>query len=295
MSTSINRIRPQSIVRAFAAVAIMGMVAVAPAVTAATSSGTGDAAAFLDVLKASVKAENAKDAKTFLKLWTDKGLAAYDVGTRAEIAAGKSDSFGADPGTLVHVGTPVITGSTATVDIQATVGTATFAQPIYLVAFKGVKQAGGWLLDGFEFKGSPPPPAGTDVVQVTAVNYAFSLDKTTAKRNLAFHFVNKGSEAHELTFFKTPKGVTFAQALVALQNVDGHELKTIPAGYQVNHIGFAEPGQSNDVTFAAPLAAGDYALVCYIPKGGMDTHGNPKDPKGTPHVKLGMITILHVV
>lgn len=265
--------------------------------TAATTrnSRAADADAFLNVLKASAKAENAKDAKTFLKLWTDKGLSAYDVGSRRDIAAGKSDNFGADPGTVVRYGEPVITAETATVDIEATVGTSRFAQPIYLVSFKGLKQNGKWLLDGFEFKGSPPPPAGTDVVQVTSLNFAFSLNKTTAKRNVAFHFVNKTTEAHEMTFFKTPTGGTLAQAKKALENVDGHELKVIPAGYQVNHIGYAEPGQTNDITFAAPRIAGDYAIVCLIPRGGMDDHGNPKDPKAIPHVKLGMISLLHVV
>ena len=265
------------------------------AALAATTRSAADADAFLSVLKASGKAENAKDAKAFLALWTDKGLSQYDVGSRSDIAAGKSENFGAEPGTLLSQGKPVITGSTATVDIQVTVGTSTFAQPVYLVAFKGLKQNGKWLINGFEFKGSPPPPAGTDVVQVTALNYAFSLNKTTAKRNLAFHFVNKTTESHEMTFFKTPTGVTLAQAKKALENVDGHELKPIPAGYKVNHIGYSEPGQINDITFAAPLAPGDYAIVCYLPKGGMDDHGNPKDPKATSHVKLGMITLLHVV
>ena len=266
------------------------------AMAATTSSSTAaDAASFLNVLKAGAKAENAKDAKTFLKLWTDKGLSEYDVGSRSDIAAGKSDNFGAEPATVLNYGKPVITAKTATVDIQVAVGAGTFAQPVYLVTFKGLKQNGKWLLNGFEFKGSPPPPAGTDIVQVTAVNYAFSLNKTTAKRNLGFHLVNKTTEAHEITFFKTPTGVTLAQALTALENVDGRELKPIPAGYQVNHIGFAEPGQTNDITFAAPLAPGDYAIVCYIPKGGMDDHGDPKDPKAVPHVKLGMITLLHVI
>lgn len=268
-------------------------VSIRPAI-AATNSGAADAAALLKVLKASVKAENAKDAKAFLKLWTDKGLSEYDVGSRSDVAAGKSENFGAEPASVLDYGTPVITADTATVDVQATVGASTFAQPVYLVSFKGLKQNGTWLLNGFEFKGSPAPPAGTDVVQVTALNYAFSLSKTTAKRNMALHFVNKGTEAHEITFFKTPPKVTLAQAKAALENVDGHELKVIPRGYQVNHIGYAEPGQTNDVTFAAPLARGDYAIVCFIPKGGMDDHGDPKDPKGVPHVKLGMIALLHV-
>ena len=54
-------------------------------------------------------------------------------------------------------------------------------------------------------------------------------------------------------------------------------------------------GQTLDITFAAPLAPGDYAIVCYLSKGGMDEHGEPKDPTGAPHAKLGMISLLHVV
>ncbi len=285
------RIRPVVVMSILTASTFSGY-----AMAATTSSSTAaDAASFLNVVKASAKAQDAKDAKTFLKLWTDKGLSEFDVGSRSDVAAGKSDNFGADPATVLNYGTPVITAKTATVDIQVTLGASTFARPVYLISFKGLKQNGKWLINGFEFKGSPPPPAGTDIVQVTALNYAFSLNKTTAKGNLAFHFVNKTTEAHEITFFKTPSGVTLAQAKTALENVDGHELKPIPAGYQVNHISYAEPGQTSDITFAAPLAPGDYAIVCYIPKGGTDDHGNPKDPKAVPHVKLGMITLLHVV
>lgn len=263
---------------------------------ATTSAGAAaDVTAFVNVLKASIKAENAKDVKAFLKLWTDKGLAEYDTGSRSEIETGKSDNFGTDLITYVNYSKPVITAGTASIDIQATVGARTFAQSVFLVSFKGLKKDGTWLINGFEFKGGPPPPPGTDVVQVSSLNYAFSLNKTTAKRNLGFRFVNKTTEAHEITLFKTPRGVTLAQAKKALENVDGKELKVIPAGYQVSHISYAQPGQTLDITFAAPLAPGDYAIVCYLPKGGMDEHGTPKDAKGTPHAKLGMISLLQVV
>lgn len=278
-----------SIVRAATIAPFRGATAVTT-----SASPTADVTAFLNVLKASIKAENAKNAKAFLKLWTDKGLQEYDTGSRSEIESGKSDNFGTDLITYVNYGKPVITAESATIDIQATVGASTFAQALFLVSFKGLKKDGSWLINGFEFKGSPPPPPGTDVVLVTALNYAFSVNKTTAKRNVGFRFVNKTNEAHEITLFKTPKGLTIAGAKKALENVDGKELKAIPAGYQVSHISYAEPGQTLDITFAAPLAAGDYVIVCYLPKGGMDEHGEPKDPKGAPHVKLGMISLLRV-
>ncbi len=36
-----------------------------------------------------------------------------------------------------------------------------------------------------------------------------------------FHFVNKTTEAHEMTFFETPTGVTLAQAKTALEIIAG--------------------------------------------------------------------------
>ena len=35
----------------------------------------------------------------------------------------------------------------------------------------------------------------------------------------------------------------------------------------VDHITFAEPGQTVDFQFAEPLAPGRYIIVCYIPRG----------------------------
>lgn len=114
----------------------------AAALATATSTSAADADALLKIVKASVKAENAKDTTTFLKLWTDKGLAEYDVGSRADVAAGKSDNFGAEPARVLKYGTPTITGNTATVELQVLVGERTFAQPLYLIALKGLKRNG---------------------------------------------------------------------------------------------------------------------------------------------------------
>src|SRR5688500_15212947 len=65
-------------------------------------------------VRAAVEAENAKDSKTFLAMWTDKGLESYDIGSRAEVEAGKSENFGSDKVTIVDLETPEVTGTTAT-------------------------------------------------------------------------------------------------------------------------------------------------------------------------------------
>lgn len=259
------------------------------------TEATGEAKAFLDVVKASIKAENAKDVDAFLALWTDEGLEEYDVGSREDVKAGKSENFGTDPIEVTRYGTPKIDGNAAMVDIEAIVGEPGFAAPVYLVTLEGVKHDGDWMLNGFEFKGGPPPGEDATVVDVKAIDYAFQLSGTTAPADepLAFKFSNGGKEQHELTMFKAPGEVTLDEAKAVLENVDGSELEDIPDGYEAAHVSFVEVGQTQNVTFAEPLDAGTYVLACYIPQGGFGDEG-PVNPDGKPHIQLGMINLLTV-
>ena len=258
------------------------------------SGGSTEANAFLDVVRASIAAENAKDAKAFLALWTDEGLEEYDVGSREDVLAGKSENFGTDKIEVTRYGTPEVEGDRATVDVEAVVGKRNFATPIYQVALEGVRQDGEWLLNGFEFKGGPPPGDDATVIDVTAIDYAFQLsDASPSAGKIAFEFTNKGKEQHELAMFKAPAGVTLDKAKADLENVDGSELEELPAGYEAAHVSFVEVDQSQNVTFADELAAGSYVLACYIPQGGFGDEG-PVNPDGKPHIQLGMINILTV-
>lgn len=259
------------------------------------ASGGGEASGFADAVKASLKAENAKDADAFLALWTDDGLAEYDSGTREEIASGKSENFGVSTITITKMGEAKLDGNTATVVVDATTdeGEETFATPLFRAVFKGMKDGGDWKINGFEFTGSPPPGPDADVVRVTAREYQFDLDKTTASGEVAFRFINAGKEQHEISLYKAPDGITVDEAKVALQDVDGSELEDIPDGYEVAHVGFAEVGQESDITFAEPLPTGDYVLTCYIPQGGFGENG-PVNPEGRAHIQLGMLALLTV-
>lgn len=262
------------------------------------AAGGGDAPnaeakAFLDTVKAGIRAENAKDAEAFLALWTDNGLEQYDVGTREDVASGKSENFGTDKVEVTEYGTPEIEGDTAIVELQAIVGEHTFATPVHQVTLEGVKRGGRWRLDGFEFMGSPPPPDGATIIDVTAIDYAFQLSEATVSADdpIAFRFRNGGTEQHELTMFKAPDGTEVDAAKADLENVDGSELADIPDGYEAAHVSFVEVGQSQDVTFAANLEAGTYVLACYLPQGGFGPEG-PINADGTPHIQLGMINLL---
>lgn len=245
-------------------------------------------------IRKSVAAENAKDADTFLPLWTDKGLKDYDVGSRQDVKSGSSENFGSDRVMPVKFSRTSISGDTASSTVDALVGEHKFAKPLFRVKIALVRQGEKWRIDGFEFLGGPPPPAGATVVDVEAVDYAFAVQPGQAPGNLAFKFTNTGKEHHEMSFFKAPPGVDATAAKGALENIDGRELRPLPAGYEAEHLTFAEPGKSVDVSFAEPIGAGNYYLVCYVPQGGFTEEGQPKNPQGTPHVKLGMISQLSV-
>jgi hypothetical protein len=277
-------------------VAMAGLVACGDDDDTDTASGgaSADATEFLDVVKASLEAENAKDTDAFLALWTDKGLEEYDVGSRQELEAGESENFGSEKIDVRRYGTPEVDGDTASVEVDATVGEHGFVMPLYRVVFSGVNQGEAWKLDGFEFKGGPPPADDATVVALKAMDYAFQLSEATVPPGeVAFDFSNAGKEQHELTMFKAPDGVALDDAKATLENVDGSELEDIPDGYEAAHVGFLEVDQNQSVAFAEPLAAGTYVLACYIPQGGFGDEG-PVNPEGKPHIQLGMINLLTV-
>jgi len=258
-----------------------------------TDGLTDDQKAVQAVVRASLDAENAADAAAFLALWTDTGLESYDVGSRDELLAGENPDFGSEDFEIVAFGDTTVTADAATVVVDAARQGASFAKPIFRVTFDAVRTEGAWLLDGFEFLGGPPPAAGTEVVDIEGKEYAFAVATTEFSGDVAFRFTNAGTEQHEISFYKGPDGIDLLSAKAALENVDGSELTDLPEGYQAEHIAFTEPGGSQDIVFADPLASGTYIFTCYIPEGGFGEQG-PVNPEGKAHIQLGMISVITV-
>jgi hypothetical protein len=255
--------------------------------TTKDDKGGDDAKAVENTVRQSQDAENAGDAEKFLALWTDKGLEEYDLGSREEIQKGEAE-LSAEKVEILSLSNTKVDGDKATTVARAT-PEFQVAKVLYQATFSLVNEDGKWLIDGFEFVGSPPPAEGTPVVGINGVEYGFVLDKAEFAGDTAFKFTNSGKQQHEIAMFKGPDGVDIGTAKTALENVDGGELNNIPAGYQVDHIGFAEPGDSVDITFAEPLPAGTYVIACYIPDGGFNEEFEPVNPDGKPHIQLGMI------
>lgn len=248
------------------------------------SSRADDQLAIEETLNAIVEAEKAGDAEGFLDLVTDSGLEAFEYGSREEILAGTS-GFGEDPAEAIEVGDPEIDGDTAVVsaDIKAGLG-------LYRLDMALVRDGDRWLVDGFEFLGSPPPGPDTSVVEIMAGDYAFTFDRAeTTSGDFAIKFINNGTNAHEMSLFEAPAEATVPEAQAALANVDGSSLENVPEPYQVvDHLTFAEPGQEMDFVFFDPLPPGHYFVACFIPEG-VRSEADFETATGKPHIQLGMI------
>lgn len=263
-----------------------------------SASGSGDAtsgsAADVErVVREALEAENDGDGKAFVALFTDKGLEEYDSGTREEISSGESENFGQEKLELIDLSNTEVDGEGATTDVEVAPEEFSVAQVLFLATFSLVQEGDEWLIDGFEFKGSPAPGDDATVLDVKAQDYAFAVSDAEAPGDVAFTFQNVGKEQHEMTLFRAPDGTDLAKAKAALETLDGQELEDLPDGYEADHVSFVEVDQKVDVAFAEPLEEGTYFMVCYIPQGGFGEEG-PVNPEGKPHVALGMIAPLTI-
>ena len=116
-------------------------------------------------------------------------------------------------------------------------------------------------------------------VVVTATDFAFQAPDTIPAGLAMFHLVNKGPSLHHLDLVQMDSGKTLADLLPALKNPGP------PPGW-VHFVGGpnAVPPTGVDTSVAyATLAAGNYALLCFVP-----------DSAGRPHFALGMARALVV-
>ena len=125
----------------------------------------------------------------------------------------------------------------------------------------------------------PVPSGAAAVGSVTfeAIDYGFKGPDTLPAGVVTIKIVNNGKELHHVQLLRLADGKTAADFGAALK-ADGHPPTWISFRGGPNA---AEGGATVESTVA--LEPGNYVLICLIP-----------DPKGTPHVALGMIKALTV-
>jgi hypothetical protein len=122
------------------------------------------------------------------------------------------------------------------------------------------------------------------VAHDNASHMYFRVTGTPHAGRIAMHFVNRGRYAHEMALLRLKKHATLAQFKKALQQPDpetaANKLVVNPDG-EITGPALLGPGLSE--TVYAPLKAGRYVMICFLP-----------GPNGMPHAMMGMVAGLHV-
>jgi hypothetical protein len=130
--------------------------------------------------------------------------------------------------------------------------------------------------------------ANANAVRVVAhdnsAHMYFRISGTPHAGQVAMHFVNRGRYAHEMSLLQLKEHATLSQFKKAMQQPDAEtaaaKLVVDPEG---EITGPALIGPGLDETVYAPLRAGRYVVVCFLP-----------GPDGMPHAMMGMIAGLRV-
>jgi hypothetical protein len=137
--------------------------------------------------------------------------------------------------------------------------------------------------------GTAPIRANDNLVRIVAHDSGSHMSFTVTGRPhaglVAMRFVNRGHVAHEVDLAQMKKGVHLSDVRAALHSPKGeaaaakllvHPERSI-TGPDLLSAGKAE-------TVYAPLHAGRYIVVCFLP-----------GPDGMPHALMGMISAMHVL
>ena len=131
---------------------------------------------------------------------------------------------------------------------------------------------------GDETGGGEDADAAPSQVTVVAQDYSFEAPTTMEGGVVELEMDNQGAEDHHVQFARLNEGVTFEDFTGAFQQGEDAALPLITFE---GGVGTAAPGNTASAT--TDLAAGDYALICFV--AGAD---------GVPHAAKGMIMPLEV-
>ena len=216
--------------------------------------------------RAAVKAWNDKNIAGFLAGWTDAGLMQEFEAPRAELAKFLGEFIGDPPIVLRSITNVTQSASTASARVELAFGAIIEPSQVGFALKDGV-----WQLDSFVDQPAAIP-AGVTAVDLSLQEYAFVYNKAAAAGgNIAFRVKNTGKEDHEVGLVKLAAGVNIFDAIQSENEPEGIEMIGFGGPY--------DPGQETTVVFTQALAAGRYALVCFI-----------ESPAGVPHAFLGMLS-----
>lgn len=245
------------------------------ATAAATQEVSAEEEAVQQVIADAFEKWNADDLEGFVTYFTDEGLISSfggGEGTVEDATASLESILGTqDLGNQTFLDTTV-TGDTATADTTFSLGSILLHSKFGLVQVDG-----DWKLNSEESNLPVDVPAGTTVVPVDMNEFAYGVDINPiveATGPFALEANNVGKQAHMLGLARVPADANIDELL--LQD-DPEGVEFIGGGDEV------QPGDSSNIVFVAPLDAGRYIMVCFLP----DTDDTSEE--GSFHYEKGMV------
>jgi hypothetical protein len=245
----------------------------------AGASTSNDEQAIETTIRNVVAAFNSANTEEFLKYWTDAGLE-DEFGVTPDAVRQNAAEFFSDapPGglRLADFKSADVDGDKATAVFDFV-----FAQTLAPQEYSLVNQSNVWKINQTE-PGEIDIPSGTTAVPLELEDFAFSFDEAEIEDgDVAFQVTNSGEQPHEVVILSVPDGFT-VETLLSEQSQD------LPAG--VEFVGFLNPigpNESANMVFEAPLPAGSYMMVCFLP----DTS---QGEDGPPHAVEGMVSTFQI-
>lgn len=256
----------------------------------ATPEGTGDetgspidsgdlptAEALQAFFEAAVEMKNGGDAAGFVTLFSDKGLAEFTGDTvtpTAELREQTVESLATGGPTITVTSVENIEPYERNIglDVNSAQGRVLVREYFELLPYEG-----SYLIDAY-LLGSPDVPKGVTSVNTSATEFAYEFlsGDPNGDGNIAFVLTNNGQQPHEIVLMKVAEEPTLDDLVDIAVNSDPNDL---PAEIE-EFVGrtFADPAATSTLAFAEPLAAGRYALMCFI----------PDDADDVPHASKGM-------
>jgi len=243
-----------------------------------TQAQTDPEADIEDVIEGMLAAWNGADADAFGAFFTDEGIVSLAVSNGAppettpeQARAGTADRVGDPPIELIEVKDLTVSGNTGSALLVLNAGGTLTGDHLEFT-----KVGSEWLVSQYTGNAEAvAPPAGYESVSVEMADYQFNFDSDALAPgdDIALVAENVGNEPHEVVFFKLPQDLDLEAAL-------GSEEEP-----PVEFLGatFAPPGEQAPAMLVDSLAAGRYAMVCFI-----------ETADGTPHWQLGMLADFQV-
>jgi uncharacterized protein (TIGR02246 family) len=216
---------------------------------------------------------NANDVEAFAALFTDDGLnSAFGDGgnaPREEIVASLEGQIG-DGAIEIREIAPELTDPGADVTVLWLSG-----HLLESYRFSLLLEDDAWKIDAQE-ELPVEVPVGAKVVNVDLTEFAFDFDtsQVTSDEVVIFEGHNAGTQPHHMVLAKIPEDANLDELLASEEEPPGVE--DIGGGPP-----FA-PGETSTIMLGAPLDAGRYLMVCFLP--------DETDPAETPHALKGMVT-----